>query len=233
MLRTFSIGFSARSASGNSSGRGGGRTRDRSDLARTRTNGPRHSAGIYCRLDHFCTQKIAASLGENVPVDSASVVTHSAGEIPKSQAQACPVQIGIERLRHQRLKLTNTRVFPSSISIVLPGGMTRADDPRCVSGQTFIDHELAERRASSCFPVGVVAAGVLDQLFQLAATGRRRVSNGVSNLMRQPEGNQLRIEPQSLSFGICDAGKVLKADESDPLAVDNELTGVGSADADH
>src|SRR6267378_7065902 len=125
----FSTVYSARSASGSSSGRGGCRTRDGSDLARTRTNGPRHSARIYCRLDHFGAQKIAASLRENMPVDCASVVAHTAGEVSKSQTQACPVEIGIERLCHQRLELTNARVLPPGISIVLPGGMPRADDP--------------------------------------------------------------------------------------------------------
>src|SRR3982074_3508137 len=147
MLKTFSIGYSARSASGSSSGRGGGRARDRSDLARARTNGPREPARIYCRLDHFGAQKIAAPLGENMPVNRAGIITHSTREVSKSQTQTGPVQIGVERLRHQRLELPNTRVLPSSISVVLPGGVPGADDPGGMGGQPFIDHELAERGA--------------------------------------------------------------------------------------
>src|ERR1700694_922866 len=233
MLKTFWIGYSARSAWGSSSGRSGGRARNRGNLTGAGTNGPRESTRVHCRLDHFGAQKIAAPLGENVPVNCTGIIAHSTGEVSKSQTQTCPVEIGIERLRHQRLELTNARVLPSGISVILPGGMPGADDPRGMGRQSFIDHEHAERRASPRFPIGVIATRVLDQLSQLAAAGWRRVSNGVSNLMCQPEGNQLRIEPQSLRFGIRDARKVLEADESDALAVDNQLSGVGGADPDH
>src|SRR4030088_1347894 len=105
--------------------------------------------------------------------------------------------------------------------------MPWADDPRGMGGQPFIDHELAECGAPPRFPIGGIAACVLDQLFQLAAAGWGCLSYGGSNRMSQPEGNQLRSESQSLRFGIRDAGKVLEADEGDSLAVDNQLSGVG------
>src|SRR5688500_963353 len=51
--------------------------------------------------------------------------------------------------------------------------------------------------------------------------------------MSQPKRNQLGIEPQPLSLGIGDAGKMLEADEGNPLSLDDELTGVGGTHTDH
>jgi len=55
----------------------------------------------------------------------------------------------------------------------------------------------------------------------------------VGDLVRKPEGDQLGIETQPLSLGVCNAGKVLKADKSDSLAVDYQLARVRGADSYH
>jgi len=55
----------------------------------------------------------------------------------------------------------------------------------------------------------------------------------MGDLVREPEWNQLRIEAESLSFGVCNAGEVLKADKRDSLPVDDELSGVGGTHANH
>ena len=53
------------------------------------------------------------------------------------------------------------------------------------------------------------------------------------DLVSQPEWNQLRIEPQSLSLWISDAGKMLQADESNTLSVNHKLTSIGSTHSHH
>src|SRR6185503_9024985 len=97
----------------------------------------------------------------------------------------------------------------------------------------LIDHELTQRSTPSGFPVGVIAASIVDQLSQLASAGGGSVANGVRDLMSQPERDQLWIQAQALRFGVGNARKMLEADKCDPLSVNYQLAGVGGAHAYH
>src|SRR5687767_8812147 len=111
--------------------------------------------------------------------------------------------------------------------------MTRADRLGDLTGQSFIHEMLSQRGETPGVPVGVIAPGVLDQRAHLAAAGGRGVANGVSELMGQPERNQLWIETKPLGVRVGDGREVLKTREGDPRPVHHELAGIRRADADH
>jgi hypothetical protein len=83
------------------------------------------------------------------------------------------------------------------------------------------------------FPVGVVATGCGDDVSQLTPARRRCVPHGVSVLVRDPERDQLWIQPQPLCRPVGDSREVLQTDKSDSLSIDNQLTRVRGAHANH
>src|ERR1700681_4900482 len=97
--------------------------------------------------------------------DGSRVIAHSAGEISKSESQTGPIEITVEGPGHQRLELTDAGVLAPGVAVVLPGGMTRTDHSRCDRSQSLVDHQLTKGSASSGFPIGVVSARVVNQLF--------------------------------------------------------------------
>ncbi len=82
-------------------------------------------------------------------------------------------------------------------------------------------------------PVRVVTARVGDDVAQLAAARRRRVAHDVRDLVRQPERDQLGIEAEALRLRVRLPGEVLEAHEGDAASIDDQLSRVGGADADH
>jgi hypothetical protein len=55
----------------------------------------------------------------------------------------------------------------------------------------------------------------------------------MSELMGQPEGEQLGIQSETLRVRIGDGREVLETGEGDPLSIDHEFAGVCCPDADH
>src|SRR6476660_5622288 len=51
--------------------------------------------------------------------------------------------------------------------------------------------------------------------------------------MCQPQRNELRIQTQSLSFRVRNAGEMLETNERDALAVNDQLTGVSRTNSNH
>jgi hypothetical protein len=147
--------------------------------------------------------------------------------------RASSVEVLADRPRDDRLQLAYARELPAPVAEVLPRGVSGADRLGDLHGETFVDEELTERGAPSRFPVRVVAAGVADQLAELTPTRRRGVADDVSDLVREPERDKLRVQPEALRLAVGDAREVLQADEGDAAAIDDELAGVRRADAHH
>ena len=124
-------------------------------------------------------------------------------------------------------------VLAARITEVLPRRMPGAHEPRHFDRDAFVDDVFAQRRATSGFPVRVVAIGLVDERTDLAPARWRRVTHGVSHFVRQPHGNQLRIEAETLRLLVGHAGEVLEAHERHATTSDNKLAGVGRTDADH
>src|SRR5262247_2386321 len=55
----------------------------------------------------------------------------------------------------------------------------------------------------------------------------------MSELMGEPERQQLGIKAEPLSIRVCDGGEMLQARERNPLPIDYQLAGVRSSHADH
>ena len=98
---------------------------------------------------------------------------------------------------------------------------------------TLIDEQLTQCCALSSLPVRVKPAGFLYDRLHLASAARRGIANPVSDLVRKPKGNELRIQAKAAGFGVGDAGEMFETDERNTLTAYYELAGICSADSHH
>ena len=125
------------------------------------------------------------------------------------------------------------KVLPSAEAEVLPGSVTRADRLGYLDGQPFVHEVLTQWSESSGLPVRVVTACLVDQRTHLTATRWRGIADGMSELMGQPEREQLGIETKPLRVRVGDGGEMLQACKGDPCPAHHQLAGVCRTNADH
>ena len=100
--------------------------------------------------------------------------------------------------------------------------------------EALVDQQLPERRSPARVPVRVVAARVVDRC-RAARCGSSATCSARRARSRAPSQSGIssgsRPRPSVCRF-VC-AGEVLEAHEGDAASVDDQLAGVGGADADH
>ena len=104
---------------------------------------------------------------------------------------------------------------------------------RGVHGQSLVDQQLPEGRPAPGLPVVVAPARFGNKTAQVACARGRRVADGVGQLVRHPERDEVGREPHAICLGIDPAREVLGTNEGDPAPPHHELARIGTPHADH